>query len=152
MAATPFLCNGRYFKAGFWGNRALASLLGSHIILHKVAQGWYLGNSNYINVKGLVKGYLHRSFLATTKMSASFISRLASHWQHRQANLWVVSTHHKRDYVTLNKAVINCLPRFTYHLLQPFHEIRTKMSFYISWHYQLYEDIRLSLYYYKYYR
>ena len=29
------------------------------------------------------KGYLHCSFLATAKTSASFISRLASHWQHR---------------------------------------------------------------------
>ena len=37
------------------------------------------------------KEYLHRS-LATTKLSASFISKLATHWQHRYANLWVVST------------------------------------------------------------
>ena len=35
---------------------------------------------------------LHCSFLATTKPSASFISRLASHWQHRKADLWVVNT------------------------------------------------------------
>ena len=42
--------------------------------------------------KGLVKGYLHHSSLATTEQSASLISRLASHWQHRQAHLWVFST------------------------------------------------------------
>ena len=44
-------------------------------------------------------GYLHRSFLATTKMSANFISRLASHRQHRSANLWVVSTDVQMHYV-----------------------------------------------------
>ena len=52
----------------------------------------YLGNLNYFHVKELDKGYLHCSFLATTKPSASFMSWLASHWQHRYANLWVVST------------------------------------------------------------
>ena len=46
-------------------------------------------------VKGLEKGYLHHSFLATTKPSASFISRHTSHRQHRLANLWVVSTYFK---------------------------------------------------------
>ena len=52
--------------------------------LPMVSKGlWYLGNSNYFHVKELDKGYLHRSFLATTKPSTSFISRLASHWQHR---------------------------------------------------------------------
>ena len=80
-------------------------------IQSKLKSLWYLGNLDCIHVKGLVKGYPHRSFLATkvyvalfalllnhqsnhhptsehpyettTKTSAGFISRLASHWQHR---------------------------------------------------------------------
>ena len=48
---------------------------------------------NYIHAKDWLKlkGYLHRSLLASTKL-ASFMPRLESHWQHRLGYLWVVST------------------------------------------------------------
>ena len=52
-----------------------------YIVIYRIYVTLLYDSIFNICAKGLVKGYLHRSLLATTKR-ASFTSRLASHWQH----------------------------------------------------------------------
>ena len=52
--------------------------------MSKVSEGlWYLCNSDYFHAKDWIKDTFTAHSLLPPKPSASFISKLAPHWQHR---------------------------------------------------------------------